>query len=727
MKYIKTKEDSTSCIMIAGNTNCLEVETLKHIADYYRVVIISDNSDNVAPVSLSRDFSGRIKTYKEDLSSDNCEKIFHAFSPDTVWYFSGFTDGCDGLDNEAKKLKSLIHNCYSNGVQKLIFVSSVNSLNYYNRDTVNGKMKIFLSETGFECSQLENLCRYSATKNYLKYIILRAPFLYSKYNNTKNYLGSLFNRMEEIEPVVFPYDSSGKIDFLSVRDLTELLMFITEETLDDAGTYTLTSDSGLTYQSFAELLKKCEPSAQISFSEGKPCVLELDEKDENRNIRKEYGFIPLDNIVENLDAFYKIYKKNLNKDVNLFEQLLEKMPKLPQIALAVTETLVLFIIIQLLLPYTSDNTLFKYVDLRLFFVVILGVTYGMIPGMLAGMLMCFSLIHSYSQVGITIKMLFYNIDYWLPFAIYLMTGAITGYLISTKDQKLKFAEDEAISLHNKYSFLNDVYMSVINNKEEYKRQILGYQDSFGKIFEAVHSLDSSVPEKIFMNSIETLENILDNHTIAIYTLDKFQRYGRLVACSRELLTNQPKSLNIEQMADVYEVIKNRETWKNIDFKNELPAYAYGIVDEGKVRIMICIYKVSQMQMSLYYMNLFTIICHLIRFSFIRALKYQTVIEENKYFENTGILKPEFFISELKAQRNMADKGIASHVLLKLHSFNIIETDKKLGHLIRHTDSLGIGEDGKYYLLMRQIDPNVFKIIDQRLRDNGIEFTVVEGV
>lgn len=727
MKYIKTKEDSTSCIMIAGNTNCLEVETLKHIADYYKVVIISDNSDNVAPVSLSRDFSGRIKTYKEDLSSDNCEKIFHAFSPDTVWYFSGFTDGCDGLDNESKKLKSLIHNCYSNGVQKLIFVSSVNSLNYYNRDTVNGKMKIFLSETGFECSQLENLCRYSATKNYLKYIILRAPFLYSKYNNTKNYLGSLFNRMEEIEPVVFPYDSSGKIDFLSVRDLTELLMFITEETLDDAGTYTLTSDSGLTYQSFAELLKKCEPSAQISFSEGNPCVLELDEKDENRNIRKEYGFIPLDNIVENLDAFYKIYKKKLNKDVNLFEQLLEKMPKLPQIALAVTETLVLFIIIQLLLPYTSDNTLFKYVDLRLFFVVILGVTYGMIPGMLAGMLMCFSLIHSYSQVGITIKMLFYNIDYWLPFAIYLMTGAITGYLISTKDQKLKFAEDEAISLHNKYSFLNDVYMSVINNKEEYKRQILGYQDSFGKIFEAVHSLDSSVPEKIFMNSIETLENILDNHTIAIYTLDKFQRYGRLVACSRELLTNQPKSLNIEQMADVYEVIKNRETWKNIDFKNELPAYAYGIVDEGKVRIMICIYKVSQMQMSLYYMNLFTIICHLIRFSFIRALKYQTVIEENKYFENTGILKPEFFISELKAQRNMADKGIASHVLLKLHSFNIIETDKKLGHLIRHTDSLGIGEDGKYYLLMRQIDPNVFKIIDQRLRDNGIEFTVVEGV
>lgn len=727
MKYIKTKEDSTSCIMIAGNTNCLEVETLKHIADYYRVVIISDNSDNVAPVSLSRDFSGRIKTYKEDLSSDNCEKIFHAFSPDTVWYFSGFTDGCDGLDNEAKKLKSLIHNCYSNGVQKLIFVSSVNSLNYYNRDTVNGKMKIFLSETGFECSQLENLCRYSATKNYLKYIILRAPFLYSKYNNTKNYLGSLFNRMEEIEPVVFPYDPSGKIDFLSVRDLTELLMFITEETLDDAGTYTLTSDSGLTYQSFAELLKKCEPSAQISFSEGKPCVLELDEKDENRNIRKEYGFIPLDNIVENLDAFYKIYKKNLNKDVNLFEQLLEKMPKLPQIALAVTETLVLFVIIQLLLPYTLDNTLFKYVDLRLFFVVILGVTYGMIPGMLAGLLMCFSLIHSYSQVGITIKMLFYNMDYWLPFAIYLMTGAITGYLVSTKDQKLKFAEDEAISLHNKYSFLNDVYMSVINNKEEYKRQILGYQDSFGKIFEAVHSLDSSVPEKIFMNSIETLENILDNHTIAIYTLDKFQRYGRLVACSRELLTNQPKSLNIEQMADVYEVIKNRETWKNIDFKNELPAYAYGIVDEGKVRIMICIYKVSQMQMSLYYMNLFTIICHLIRFSFIRALKYQTVIEENKYFENTGILKPEFFISELKAQRNMADKGIASHVLLKLHSFNIIETDKKLGHLIRHTDSLGIGEDGKYYLLMRQIDPNVFKIIDQRLRDNGIEFTVVEGV
>ena len=727
MKYIKTKEDSTSCIMIAGNTNCLEAKTLNHIADYYRVVIISDNSDNVAPIKLSAKYSKRIKTYKEDLSSDNCKKIFQAFSPDTVWYFSGYTDGCDGLRDENKKLSALIHYCSEIGVQKLIFISSVSSLNYYFKDTVSGKVKIYLSETGFECSQLENLCRYSSTKNYLKYIILRAPYLYSKYNNTKNYLGSIFSRMEEIEPIVFPYDASGKIDFLSVRDLTELLMFITEETLDDAGTYTLTSDSGLTYQSFAELLKKCEPSTQASFSEGNPCVLELDEKNENKNIRKEYGFIPLDNIVENLNDFYKIYKQGLNKEVNFIEKLLERIPRLPQIALAVAETLVLFVIVQLLLPYTSDNTLFKYVDLRLFFVVILGVTYGMIPGMLAGLLMCFSLIHSYSQAGITIKMLFYNMDYWLPFAIYLMTGAITGYLVSAKDQKLKFAEDEAISLHNKYAFLNDVYMSVINNKEEYKRQILGYQDSFGKIFEAVHSLDSSVPEKIFMNSIETLENILDNHTIAIYTLDKYQRFGRLVACSRELLTYQPKSLYIEQISEVYEVIKNRETRKNINFKEELPAYAYGILDEGKVRIMICIYKASQMQMSLYYMNLFTIICHLIRFAFIRALRYQTVLEENKYFENTGILKPEFFISELKAQRNMADKGIASHVLLKLHSFNIVETDKKLGHLIRHTDSLGIGEDGKYYLLLRQIDAHVFRIIDQRLRDNGIEFSVVEGV
>ena len=100
MKYIKTKEDSTSCIMIAGNTNCLEAKTLNHIADYYRVVIISDNSDNVATIKLSAKYSKRIKTYKEDLSSDNCKKIFQAFSPETVWYFSGYTDGCDGLRDE---------------------------------------------------------------------------------------------------------------------------------------------------------------------------------------------------------------------------------------------------------------------------------------------------------------------------------------------------------------------------------------------------------------------------------------------------------------------------------------------------------------------------------------------------------------------------------------------------------------------------------------------------
>nr|MCR4807837.1 hypothetical protein [Lachnospiraceae bacterium] len=370
---------------------------------------------------------------------------------------------------------------------------------------------------------------------------------------------------------------------------------------------------------------------------------------------------------------------------------------------------------------------FRYVDIRLFFVVILGITHGMFVGILAGILECISLIVSYSHEGVTGTTLFYNMDYWLPFAIYLMTGAITGYLTSTKNKKLEFVNEEIETIQDKYLFLNNVYMSVIDNKEEYKRQILGYQDSFGKIFDAVEKLDSSITADIFMNGVNTLERILNNHSIAIYTMDDYQKYGRLVACSREMVDKLRKSVSVDEYREVYDTILKRETWKNNEFKENLPMYSYAIVEDNKVRLIISIYEALPEQIGLYYMNLFTIMCHLIRVSFVRALEYQNAIEDEKYYKDTDVLMPEYFDQELESQRRMSDSGMASFILLELAEDKVDSINEKLRGLIRQSDMVGKAGDGKFYLLLTQINRDIFKIIGERLDNSGVAYSIAEGV
>ena len=188
-----------------------------------------------------------------------------------------------------------------------------------------------------------------------------------------------------------------------------------------------------------------------------------------------------------------------------------------------------------------------------------------------------------------------------------------------------------------------------------------------------------------------------------------------------------KSLNIAECQEVYDTILRMETWKNTEFKEGMPSYAYAIVENEKVRLMKCIYETSPEQLSLYYMNLFTILCHLIRVSFLRALEYQTAIEDEKYFSDTVILKPEYFEAELESQRKMSEAGVASYILLQLTTDAILDTSHKLQGLIRHSDIVGEGKDGEHYLLLTQTNKEIFKTIGERLESNDVVYTILEGI
>ena len=570
MNHKSGSPEQPSCVLLCGKTELLDYETLKQIAQYYNVVV---SGERINRDIYRRKLTRKIHIYNEDPTSENFKKIAYAYSPDVIWYFSGFADGGDGLDNESRKIERLIECCVANEVQKLIIISSINSLNY--TPLTEQKMiigKEFASPRSFDCAKMEELVSFNAGRGQIRTVIVRAPYISGRISRN-NYLSSIFATMMDNGAVSFPYNEKQMIDFFSLRDLCELLISITEETMDSTGEYTVLSGYQTTYGEFGSMLKGLDATVKLEYDRPAVYDLVLNKEREAQRVRESYGFIAADNVLDGLDEAYREYSRNVVKKSALKEKLGKFLTLVSDNTLKFAELIILFIAVQYLLKYTSDSVYFKYIDLRLFFVVILGMTHGMHIGILAGVLECISLVLVYRQTGVNGMMLFYNVDYWLPFAIYLMTGAITGYITTAKNQKISFMEQETAALQDKYMFLNNVYMSVIDNKEEYKRQILGYQDSFGKIFEAVEKLDSSVPADIFMNGVNTLERILNNRSIAIYTMDEWQKYLRLVACSREMMARLTNSVSIDDFRIIYDEILDKGTWKNTDFAPGLPMYA----------------------------------------------------------------------------------------------------------------------------------------------------------
>ena len=269
-----------------------------------------------------------------------------------------------------------------------------------------------------------------------------------------------------------------------------------------------------------------------------------------------------------------------------------------------------------------------------------------------------------------------------------------------------------------------MYHGAIKNKGEYKRQILGYKDSFGVIFQAVQRLDSVLPQDIFMNGIQIMEDILKNHSIAIYTVDDWQRYGRLAACSGEVLERLPKSLEIARVEPVFNALRQGDIWKNAQFLQDFPMYAYGICSQGKVELMIFLYDATPEQLSLYYLNLFSILCNLIKLSFSRALEYQRAIEQERYFPNTLVVIPSYFEEMLHAQKQLMDAGLASYVLLRFHSKDKQYISDSLRGMIRNSDILGADDEGSLFLILTQINRKSFQVVQTRLEQKGLEFEIV---
>ena len=683
--------------LLVGNTGYITNKFVEEAFPESLVMVMGDTSirKNRKKNLFVRPF---VKNEKE------LEDIFSTYDFEQIIYFSNYLSFHGETYGEAEMLRKILQLCRGKRNMRIVYLTGPERL----YDVPTGKTLLV--------SEMENLSREYAKLYKTTVKIIRSPYLYSE-QYEKDFLNTVFREISAEQKITFQEDESQRMFFLSMQDLAELMYKIFDNWDEKEEILNIADVFDHCFKDLGDKLTELCPHLKVSYA--RYSIMENMLKDD-KIIRYKYGWFPKISILEELPELYEHYQERNNIKAGRLDIIKHILSKYKTVVRAV-EFAAFFILFELLNGIAGNQAQFKMLDLRLLFVVLFGSMYGINYGIAAAAAESLSLIRAFEAEGSSWYVLFYEPSNWIPFIFYFAVGAICGYIRMKNKNNVQFIKEENDLLQEKFLFTREMYQEAIEDKNLYKKQILGSKDSFGKIFDITRKLDVIQPQELYIETIRVLEDVLENKTFGLYTLNRENGYGRLETASAQVQGNYPNSIKLSEYSAAMEELENGNVWANREFLENYPMYMAGIRKNGELVMLICIQQVSREQMSLYFLNLFKILSGLVETSLLRALEYQKAVEYRQYVKGTHILKTEYFEERLKVQHDMREQKLASYVLLKVEysEMSLQKADEILRSKVRENDVWGISESKELYVMLVQTDKEALPNILARLKQAGL--------
>lgn len=683
--------------LLVGNTGYITNKFVEEAFPESLVMVMGDTSirKNRKKNLFVRPF---VKNEKE------LKDIFSTYDFEQIIYFSNYLSFHGETYGEAEMLRKILQLCRGKRNMRIVYLTGSERL----YDVPTGKTLLV--------SEMENLSREYAKLYKTTVKIIRSPYLYSE-QYEKDFLNTVFREISAEQKITFQEDESQRMFFLSMQDLAELMYKIFDNWDEKEEILNIADVFDHCFKDLGDKLTELCPHLKVSYA--RHSIMENMLKDD-KIIRYKYGWFPKISILEELPELYEHYQERNNIKAGRLDIIKHILSKYKTVVRAV-EFAAFFILFELLNGIAGNQAQFKMIDLRLLFVVLFGSMYGINYGIAAAAAESLSLIRAFEAEGSSWYVLFYEPSNWIPFIFYFAVGAICGYIRMKNKNNVQFIKEENDLLQEKFLFTREMYQEAIEDKNLYKKQILGSKDSFGKIFDITRKLDVIQPQELYIETIRVLEDVLENKTFGLYTLNRENGYGRLETASAQVQGNYPNSIKLSEYSAAMEELENGNVWANREFLENYPMYMAGIRKNGELVMLICIQQVSREQMSLYFLNLFKILSGLVETSLLRALEYQKAVEYRQYVKGTHILKTEYFEERLKVQHDMREQKLASYVLLKVEysEMSLQKADEILRSKVRENDVWGISESKELYLMLVQTDKEALPNILARLKQAGL--------
>ena len=439
--------------------------------------------------------------------------------------------------------------------------------------------------------------------------------------------------------------------------------------------------------------------------------------------RPEVEIADLAKHIENhSDEFVRVERK----PKNMWEKMRRGIRSLFPALLPFIENLICFIPFFMLNNRAVGREYFQNIDFYLLYVLLFAIIYGQQQAIFSSLLAvagyCFR--QMYHRTGFDV-MLDYNTYIWI--AQILILGLVVGYM----RDRLKIIQEEEKHevdyLSKQLDDISDINVSNVRVKELLSNQIVNQSDSFGKLYEITSSLDQYEPSEVLFYAAEVLARLMGSRDVAIYTVAN-QSYARLFSATSPKARSLGNSINYPQMEEMYAQIKAKKVYINKSMDERYPLMANAIYSEDEMELILMVWGISWDRMTLGQANMLTIIGYLIQNAVVRANRYMSALEQQRYIEGTNILEPDAFRSLVKAYLHARDKALTECTLVAIHSdLSKEKTGQKLAHLMRQSDYLGELEDGKIYALLANTNAIDAQLVEDRFEEEGFGCEIQEEI
>lgn len=686
--------------LLIGNTGYWNEETLKYAFPEDSIVLCGTDCEDKK--------SGSIKWFRLEPESKRFRRVFDTYSFDRVIYMSEYLTYHAAAENELENIRNLLRLCRGADISQLI---------YFTSDVVcsieeNSKRRIL--------EAAEGLFEYHRKLSGVDLRIIRSPFLISG-TKKNDYLYGLFhgiNRGKTEIRIKAPEKEHNH--FIDMRDIADFFYRLQDDREKGDRIIRLFPLGEKTFRDLGNFLMELNPDILVEFADSSAARPFYSE--EENKVRTAFGWYPKYDPISYLSDYYKEYL-SLHEEKPSFRERVREFVHMNSGAMVVLEMIIGALLVEYMNRISGNSVQFRMIDYRLLYVVIFSTIYGTNLGFMASVIESVSIIMAYKERGTNWLMIFYDPGNWMPFILMFVVAAVCGYVKQKKDEDERFVRDENAALKEQFRFVSRLYEEALDYKNIYKRDLIGSRDGFGRIFEVVKRLNNTVPEKIFTEAIPVMEDVLENDSIAVYSInDSKSGFARLEVCSPGMSSTMKKSLDLKGYDRILETVKKGDVWFNSDMTYGLPMYVAGIVSQGELSVIIMIYRAGFGQTNNYYLNLIRILSGLMENFMVKAWEYRRAIEERIYIEGTNLAKWDYFKEQLKIGREAAANRLNSFRLFRIDSEGRSpeEIYSLLKNKMRTNDLMGQHPDGSVYIMTAQVDESSEQIVLNRLLETGIK-------
>lgn len=678
-----------------------------------------------------------------DAKDDRCADIFRINDLDVVVHCATQFDRSDtsekGRDDGKADLLGLINTIglsEQHGVGRFVFISSAEVYGEHNRPRVSEASQTnpgSLLGTSKLASEL--YCRKWHELLGLSTVSLRLTNVYGPRQHGRRGGGVVYEIMQRVQrgcDVASPDEKSAIRDYLFVEDAADAIYRCAES--DICGVINLSSHATTSTSDLAKLIKQhlrrrgmaCEPTAERRnrpAREGTSLLID------NSKLIREVGWSPRQSLdeglkitcdwflgtVESIDVEPQLTKNSrfVNFSLNLSDRLVSYSGSVLG--------LILTVLIGESLATGSEQA---FMDLKILYVIVFGVAYGLKHAMIAVTLASFVYLLQITKYGSDMSLFINDADSLLYLAFYLFIGFAVGYSSEIKKRSVAAHEQDKIAAEEKLAYLGSIHTETLNIKDELQKQIKMSENSFGKLFSIIKELDSLEPERLVSAALIVIERVMRVNCVALHMVSDCGLYGRLIAGSSGLSSTSDYSVSVEQNAAFRAVMNSKDIYVNKGLIADLPVMMAPIFDNGRIVAMASIADLDFFNVNLNQQNLFKITSNLISTAFSRAYSYQQAINGRKSRRSTFVGDAEDFEKLLAIKMDAKELGIADYSVLHLRDASILKNDRlDIAREIRRVDYLCFGKNEIPYILLTNTGESGAIAVSERLMSRGIIATL----